>query len=441
MTSTEAESSSQQGWRLQPFASFRFQGYPWLWGASVCHGAVQGAQGFLLIWLVIETLGRDYPGTLFTVMLLLPALVLGLPAGWFADRRDRRLLLMASHLAVALVLLLTAILTTAGVLSLGLVLAMTLIAAAGVAIGQPVRLALIPVLVPRERILNGNALSELGMGLGAIGGIPLTGLAIGAWPVEVILVMLAVVSAIGALLLFRLRVPDREAAQDTGEPLGTGGKPATILGDMGEGFRFLWSKLELRLLFLVLLASAFLAPWLVLDFAALRDQLDISVRAVAYLSLFLGVGVLAGMVALAFVRRVRSAGAWYGIVIIASALATLVAWFSTSYGLTAFLMSLYGIALGLRGLLFLTLVQSHTPIAIMGRVMGIFVALSAGVGLLTPLVTRAGEALLEDDGWIVFSVIVLVGVVAFVLVRNPGLRRMPSHPEEPVAPPAEPRPG
>lgn len=433
MTSTEAQPDIEQGRRLQPFASFRYRGYPWLWAANVCHGAVQGAQGFLIIWLVIETLGRDYPGALFTVMLLLPGLVLGLPAGWFADRGDRRLLLMASHLAVSLALLLTAILTTAGVLSLELVMLMTLLGVAGLAVGQPVRFALIPALVPRERILNGNALSELGMGLGAVGGIPLTALAIDTWPVESSFVILAVVSAMGALLLFPLRAPDREPPRDSDAHPETSRAPLTMPGDFAEGFRFLWANAELRLLFLVLLAAALLAPWLVLDFAELQHRLGVSVRAVAFLSLFVGVGAILSTVTLAFVRRVRRAGAWYGMVIIGSALAALGAWFSTSYGLTGLLMGLYGLGLGLRGLLFLTLVQSHTPIAVMGRVMGIFVALTAGVGLLTPLVTRGGQALLEDDGWIVFSVIVLVGVVALVLAWSPGLRRMPSHPE-----PAEP---
>ena len=429
MTSTAAQPAEKRGWLQSPFVSFRHRGYAWLWAANVCHGAVQGAQGFLIIWLVIETLERDYPSTLFTVALAIPALLLGLPAGRFADRADRRLLLVASHLAVALVLLLTAILTTAGVLSLGLVLVMTVLAAMGMTMGEPVRLALIPALVPRERILNGNALSGLGAGLGAVAGIPLTGLALDAWPVESSFVVLAVVAAAGALFLFPLRVPDRELAPDCGGPVATGNGPATILGDMAQAFRFVWTKLELRLLFVVLLLSALLSPWLVLDFPAMQDRLDVGVRAVAFLGIFLGIGAIVSTVALACIRRVRGAGAWYGVVVIASALAALGAWFSTSYGLTGFAMALSGVAVGVQGLLFLTIVQSHAPVTVMGRVMGIYVALTAAAGLLAPPLARGGRALVQDDGWPAFATIVLVGIVAFVLVRNPRLRRMPSHPE------------
>ena len=56
---------------------------------------------------------------------------------------------MTSHVVVALFLLLTALLVAANVLSLGLVFVLAFLAAVGSALGEPVRLALIPALVPR----------------------------------------------------------------------------------------------------------------------------------------------------------------------------------------------------------------------------------------------------------------------------------------------------
>ena len=50
----------------------------------------------------------------------------------------------------------------------------------------------------------------------------------------------------------------------------------------------------------------------------------------------------------------RNAGRWYGLAIIASALLAMAVWLSSNYGLTALLfMSLFGLALGFRGLIFL----------------------------------------------------------------------------------------
>ena len=426
MTSTEAQPADDRERRLQPFASFRYRNYRWLWAANLTSGAVQGAQSFLVVWLVIEDVTLNYNSGLFTAAMALPLLLLGLPAGRFADRGDRRLLLMASHLTVAVVLMLTAVLTTADLMSSTLAVLAVALAVAGVAIGRPVRLALIPALVPKKRILNANALNQLGLGLGAAVGIPMAGVVADQWAAGGAFAILAAISAMGVLLLIPLRVPPREPEPAEGEAAEARAQPATMRDDMIEGFRFLWSSTELRMLLVLLLAAALAGPWPALNFAA---RLDISAWEFALLSVFLGVGVVVSTIALAFVPRVRSAGAWFGAVIIASVLVAIAVWFSSSYGLTGFLMGLYGLALGVYGLLFLTLVQSHTPMAVMGRVMGVYVALAAAAGLLSPQIARGGQAVLQDEGWIVCSAIVLVGVVAVILWRNPGLRRMPSHPE------------
>ena len=436
MTSTEEGPRGGGGWRFQPFASFRERGYPWLWASSLSYGAAQSAQGFVIIWLVIEKLDVDYPRGLFAVTLAIPALLLGLPAGWLADRRDRRKLLMASHVAVALALLLSAILVAADVLSVGLVVVMGVLASAGLALGAPVRHALIPALVPRERILNANALNDVAIALGVGAGIPLAGVVVAGWGIEAAFVILAAMAAVGVLFLIPLRVPPREQAAHDDEAAAGPSTPTTMRGDIAEAFRFLWGTIELRMLFVLLLAAALAGPWHGLG-SELADHLDISARRLAFLYLFPAGGILVSVAVLTSVPRVRNAGRWYGLTIIACALLAVAVWLSPVYGLTALLFGLFGLGLGFRSLISVVLVQSHTPITIMGRVMGIYLTLTAAAGLLAQPIARAGRALLEDGGWIVFAGIVLVGVVAWVLIRNPGLRRMPSHPEEPAeaAPP------
>ena len=433
MTSTESRPDTPRGPRLEPFASFRYRGYPWLWAANLTSGAVLGAQGFLITWLVVEQLNRDFSHGLVTLAGALPALLLGLHAGRFADRRDRRLLLMGSHVAQAVVLLFTAIVAAGNLPSLGVIFVLVGLGAAAAALGQPVRLALIPAVVPRKRILNANALSDIGLVLGAFaGGLPAPFIA-DRWGIEFAFLMLASVLLIGALVLIPLRVPPRESEPEDGEGTATGVPAVTIGGGIGEAFRFLWGRTELRLLLVLLTVATVVGPWLALTFSEVEDQLDLTVWEWALLSLFLGVGTLVSVVVMAFIPRVRRAGLWYGVVLVVSALAAVGVWLSSSYGLTGFLMALFGIGVGVRGLLVVTLLQAHTPIAVMGRVMGVFVALTAATGLITLPITRAGQALLQHDGWVVFSALVLVGVVALVLWRSPRLRRMPSHPE-PVPP-------
>ena len=171
----------RRGRRLQPFASFRYRNYRRLWAANATQGALYATHSFALTWVVLEALDRDYPDALFTVALALPALLLGLPAGLLADRRDRRRLLMASHLLTGLFLLATTVLAAADVLSLPLLVLMAILAAGGLALGEPVRFALIPAVVPKERILNANALDHFGVLLGAAVGAGLQSAMLRFW--------------------------------------------------------------------------------------------------------------------------------------------------------------------------------------------------------------------------------------------------------------------
>ena len=427
MMSTEEQPGAQRPRRLQPFASFRYRNYRWLWAANVTHGAVQGALSFSFVWLTIEMLdGSGFDLSLVDAALGFPIVLLALLAGRFADRRDRRLLLMTSHVAVALFLSLAAVLVAADVISLGLLVVLALLAAAGLALGEPVRIALIPALVPKERLLNANALDSLGLLLGGVAGAALQGVILGFWVIEAAFVLQAVMVGAGALFLLPLRIPPREPAPENGAAPKPE-KPATVSSDIAEGFRFLWNSLELRMLFVLLLAATLIGPWVAVELAG--DRFDLSPLGRGVVSLFLGVGPFVTAVVLTMAPRVRNAGLLYGLAITAAALLLIFVWLSPFYVLTALLVGLIGLTLGFRWLVFQTMVQSHTPITVMGRVAGIYLMLTAAAGLLSPQIARGGQALLEDEGWIVCSAIVLVGVVAMILWRNPGLRRMPSHPE------------
>ena len=150
-------------------------------------------------------------------------------------------------------------------------------------------------------------------------------------------------------------------------------------GDIAEGFRFLWRTVELRLLFVLLLTATLVGPWLA--FQLTKERLDLEVFAQAVLNLTLSGGAVVTIIVLTAIPRVRNAGRWYGLTIIACALLAVAVWLSPVYLLTALLMSLFGLGLGFRGLIFLTMVQSHTPITVMGRVMGIYLTLTAAAGV------------------------------------------------------------
>lgn len=445
MTSTEAQPEPTPPRRVQPFASFRYRNYRWLWAAGVSYGLTRSSHLFAFTWLALETLDAEgsFLGTV-TLVAALPLLLLALPAGVLADRMDRRLLLAASHILFGLALVLAAILSGSPSVSKGLVLVVALLPGIGLALCDPVRAALIPSIVPRRRLLNANALEVFSQGAGAVVGPGITGAAIALWDVEGAFVVLAVVTLAGTLFLIPLRVPPHNApCSPPGDPEPSRMlTPAGLFADIGAGLRFVTSgNPEMRMLFALLLIATVLGPWLALDFGVLVNNLDVSARDASWLFVVIGAGGLITELTLASITRLSNGGGWYAAMLIAGATMTLLIWFSGSYAVVAALGVVYGIAVAGRGILFRTLVQVRTPLSLMGRTMAIyFTVLAVGI-VLSSVVTAVGMRALRGDGTTIAAVVVLVGVVAFVLVRNPGLRRMPSHPEEPVAPPTESGPG
>lgn len=441
MTSTAAQPAEKRGWLQSPFASFRYRGYPWLWAANVCFGLAEAAMRFSFVWLVLNSNGSVTFLGLTTFLLGLPAVALVLPAGVWADRKDRRLLLITSHVAVALALLLTALLGSA---KSELVLLTAFLTGTGLAIGAPVRAALVPALVPANRLMNGNAVYALGLALGAVAGPALSGVAIRLWGVEGSFALLAAVMGLGALLLIPLGVPPREPVPSTleGEVAPPSPSRPGMWESISEGFGFIFSgKTVVSSLFLLLLVTALASPWLAVNYAKFLNGLGINSETARWLVGLMGAASLASLFVIASIPRLRNAGGWYAALGAAGALLTVGVSLSFSFGLTALLMAGYGLVAGVSGIIFLTLVQSATPITLMGRVMAIqsvVLALGAAVGGLVVAIDR--EAVQSDAGVIAAGVVIAVVAVAIV-VRNPRLRRMPSHPEEPVTPSAEPEPG
>ena len=325
MTSTEAQPDIERGRRLQPFASFRYRGYPWLWAANVCFALSRSAQGLVLGWLVFDMSGSFTALGLVTITVALPALLFALPAGVFADRRDRRLLLATSHIVVGLALLLLAVLYGAGLLSLSLAALVALLIGIGLAVGEPVRRALIPAIVPANRLLNANALDGLGQGIGAIGGSVLAIVGADYLGLEFPILVSIVAVFAGALFVIPLRVPPREPLPTSAEYGISPRQPTSegMWGDIADVFDFIaYSTTQVGPLFLLLLTVSILGPWLALEGWEVGNRLDVTVTGTGVLFMVMGLGSLAALLTLMSIPRLRNAGGWYVVALVIGAMLT-----------------------------------------------------------------------------------------------------------------------
>lgn len=138
-----------------------------------------------LFLLVLDLTGSAAALALLSILVALPPVTIGLFAGAWADRSDRRRIMLVSDTARAAVVVGLVPAALAGSLPAVLVLA-----AAQAVIGtffSPARTAMIPRVVPAEGLLAANSLGQMTRMVAGVLGATITGFAAGvsgvAWPV------------------------------------------------------------------------------------------------------------------------------------------------------------------------------------------------------------------------------------------------------------------
>ncbi|MGB0114138.1 MAG: MFS transporter, partial [Ilumatobacteraceae bacterium] len=161
---TVAETPGERQPNVLAGRPFRF-----LWFNNVTFFLVANAQRFVFGWLVLDGLNRSEGQQGIIVFTLgLPSAFLVLQAGAWADRWDRRRMLIATQAAGGVVMAGTAILIGTDRISFGWVIAATLLAGSAAAIGSPVRSSLIPALVAKEQLFSAIAVNAIAMTLSLI---------------------------------------------------------------------------------------------------------------------------------------------------------------------------------------------------------------------------------------------------------------------------------
>jgi MFS family permease len=223
----------------------------------------------------------------------LPWLLFGLYAGALADRIDRRLLLVLVDTLRAAVLGALVVLLVTGAVDVAVVLAVTFLLGVAEVFADTTGATLLPMVVPPSDLGIGNAR----LMAGTLTGNQLVGPAVGAllftagtaWP----FVVQAVLVALGAVLVSRMRVP----------PLPPPGRQPHLRRDVVEGMRWTWHNPAVRTLTLAIVTFnvTYGAAWSVL---VLYGDQRLGLGPVGYGAL-VTVGALGGIVGTASYDRLE----------------------------------------------------------------------------------------------------------------------------------------
>jgi MFS family permease len=300
----------------------------------------------------------------------LPVLFLGLYAGVVTDRRPKRLLLVLAATASMLLAFALAVLTVTGKVTVWHVMGMAFLLGSVNAFEMPARQAFAIEMVGRRDLMNAIALNSV-----MFNGARIVGPAIAA---EVLLVAgvagcffingISYFAVIAALLLMRLPAFVAPA------------EPRPALGQAREGLAYIRRQpLVLTLILLSAITAVFGWPYQVLMPIYARNILEVGSRGFGWLLTANGLGALLGAVTVSLLAHRTDKERWFWVTVPVFTAAVLVFAWSRWLPLSLLMLVLSGWVLMMQFATANTLVQTHVPDALRGRVLSVYILAFSGL--------------------------------------------------------------
>jgi DHA3 family macrolide efflux protein-like MFS transporter len=365
---------------------------------------------YALLWHLTLTTKSGVVLALAAVFGFLPQAIVSIFAGVWADRVNRKVMIILSDSTIALATLVLAFFMLSGVDDLWLVFLVMAVRSVGAGIQMPAISALIPQIVPTDKLMRVNGInSSVQSSLLIIGPVAAAGI-YSTVSLAAILFVDVVTAVIGLTLLATIAVPTLSRAASKDKP--------SYFTDLKEGLNYIfshdlvrWVMVIYSIVFLLVVAPSNLSPlMLVRTFGG-------DVWLLTVLELSFGIGMVAGGALMAiFASKMDRLGLMVGTSILFGVLAVVMG-FTTNLILFYTLFFLIGLAVPAFSTASMTLLQETVEPERQGRVFGFVgivmaVAMPLGMAVLGPLADIVSvEILLIATG----ALTVLIAVVAVLL--------------------------
>ncbi|QQR42622.1 MFS transporter [Myxococcus xanthus] len=381
---------------------------------------------YALLWQVTLQTRSSVMMTLYIVAGFLPTFILSPFAGVWADRYDRRKLIVLADAMIALVTLALAVVFTLRGTELWLFFLAAAIRSVGTAVQQPAVGALLPQLVPEDQLMRVNSIQGTLHSVNMLGAPALAGFLMSVAPLQVLFYIDVVTAALAITLvtLFvqvkpRPRAPEQEGASQ--------------LTEIRDGFRYIRSHAHLVPFFgylgfimVLITPAAFLTP-----LQTARSFGD-EVWRLSAIEMVFSVGMMLGGAALAawggFNSRMRT--------MVASNLimgaCTVALGVVPHFGVYLAAMGIFGVALPLYNTPAMVMLQERVEPAYLGRIISVMTMVSTS---LMPLAMLLFGPLAEVVS--IERLLQVTGVLVILLgLLTPLHRRLMSF-GEPKSPPVQ----
>ena len=415
--------ASGSSWLPSGLAALAYRDYRLIWTGQVISNVGSSMQQLGLGWLIVQLAERDGASQLVPVYLGLvglsrgvPVLFAGLAAGVIADRVDRRRLLMCVQIYWAAVSAVLAWLTLTGLITIGLILALTVLSAIAQAFDGATRQTVYPRLVPARAMVSAIGLNSMSFNVAQFVGPMIGGFLIG--PIGAGgLVTLNALSFLA--LIYAIFISSPLPSHKAKVPVGP-------LRSLHESFAFVMREPTVGLpMLLSLLGNLLSRSFQPLFPAFVHDALHGDARDLSFVMTAAGMGALTGAFGTASLGSIRRRG--FVFACSGMALGGMLVLFGLQRSLVPALVLAYAVAACSQ--MFITmasaLYNTHTPDELRGRVMGLSTVvvqggMSMGAMLLGSLgaVIGIGAALSLGGG-------IFATTTAAALMRAGSLRDEP----------------
>ena len=371
--------------------------------------AAEGLQLFALPWLVLDL--TDSVGQLGVVIFVrgIPSAIISLFGGVFADRYDRRNILISNQLFTMLSLFLLAGLTLSGAVEVWHVYIASVILGVTQAMTMPARQALIRGLVQDEDLMNAVSLNAIQQNSARIVWPAMAGVLIGLISVGGTLVVSGACYIVGIFFLLLIRGIRHERASTVG----------SALGQIVEGFRYIVATPLIATVAMMMIGISFFGlAYMQLGPAYGREVLGLSASTTGFFMMASGVGAVIGSTVLVSFEIKNRAAMFVAFCGLFGAVLFGLAVTPSVHG-AFFLMGLFGVCTS--GLLILgqTIFQATVPDRLLGRVMSLW-TFTGGISSISALPLGLAADEFGMRGALGFIAVVLVAMSVLVtVVRKP----------------------
>jgi MFS family permease len=392
-----------------PFAVFKSRNFTYIWS-----GQLISTIGKSLTSLAASIVVYRQTGSALSVGLMLmatagPSLVVGLFAGVFVDRMDRKRIMIASDLVNAVLVLMIPFLLPFGV---GWLYALVMLSTASTQFFAPAHASVLPEIASDEELAAANSFIAISnFGSSAIG-YALAGLIAARFPIEWAFYLDSASFAISAVFIAMTQI----------NPLEVEGRASVrlVFDNMLEGVRFIRDSAILRSLLFVYIPfvlGAYLWNTLLLPFA--EQALGASEFEFGLMEGLTSVGFVASSFMMARLADRLREGQWIALGLLSFGVIS--AFYSrvTAIPLAIILVMLTGFTNAPFSIARNLLVQRNTTREVRGRVNSAFSVVVSVVGLLG--MAAAGLADVIDVRTMVLICSLLVGAAGFLALFLPGI--------------------